>query len=39
MKKALALLIPAVLLAGCGADDNSKSNRTQITILGTIKGR
>lgn len=38
MKKALALLIPAVLLAGCGGDDSSNSKRTQVTILGTIKG-
>ncbi len=38
MKKALALLIPAVLLAGCGNDDSAAANKTRVTILGTIKG-
>ncbi len=37
MKKALALLIPAVLLAGCGSED-PESSKIQVTILGTIKG-
>ena len=37
MKHALALLIPALMLVGCGAEDKEASQRTQITILGTIK--
>lgn len=37
MKRALSLLIPAVILAGCG-QENPAESKTQVTILGTIKG-
>ncbi|MCG9677540.1 extracellular solute-binding protein [Vibrio sp. Isolate24] len=38
MKQALVLLVPTLLLAGCGGEHtSSSSDRTQVTILGTIK--